>query len=406
MRLATVLRRLNDDSGSGLTELAIVAPLFILLLFWAQFFVDFGLLKLKADEAARYAVWEMAVQRPAGEVQAEVSQRFADLASPAQIDRPAPFGTRSFPLVTVLVPELVDTGDARFDAFVRPPGGGGLINAILSFFNGVVNRAVQWFVDRMDLNTRGAAHATVQFRTQNTLFPGGRLLGIFFDSGINPQITVTARSSPLLVDTWKAWPGKYAKSSKNLNTSPYATYPTGRGIQNSPTADSAPEREVAARISNIAFLGQAGAGGVLSVVNTVFDFLGGGALPQLFGVTTWRTRNGPIAMLPGEPPRRTFQPGYGMPVQRIGNYWHMSASGYQAVDGSQDRSRFTTPSRISTQWWTGKGGGLMNPRFTRTNNPYEQAYQCRDGYYMGAMSQQLNRWGESAWTARAYTSCR
>lgn len=406
MRLATVLRRLNDDSGSGLTELAIVAPLFILLLFWAQFFVDVGLLKLKVDEAARYAVWEMAVQRPAAEVQAEVSQRFADLASPAQIDRPAPFGTRSFPLATVLVPELADTNDVPFDAYVRPPGGGGLINAILSFINRYVNGAVQWVLERMNFSTRGEARATVQFRTQNTLFPGGRLLGIFFDSGINPQITVTARSSPLLVDTWKAWPGKYALSNKSLNTSPYSTYPTGRGSNNAPTADSAPEREVAARMEHVAFLGLAGDGGVLDIVNDVIGFLGGNALPRLFGVTTWRTRQGPIAMLPGEPARRTFQPGYGTPVQRIGNHWHMSGAGYQTVDGSQDRSRYTLPSRVTTQWWTGKGGGLRNPNITRSNNPYEQAYQCRDGYYMGAMSQQLNRWGESAWTARAYPSCR
>ena len=51
-RLKGIRHRLDDDSGTDLTEFAIVAPLFIILIYWSQFFADLGVLKLKAEEAA------------------------------------------------------------------------------------------------------------------------------------------------------------------------------------------------------------------------------------------------------------------------------------------------------------------------------------------------------------------
>ena len=79
--------------GTALTEFAIVAPLFIILIYWSQFFADLGVLKLKAEEAARYATWEMTAQRSPRPWQTKVRTRFAESrVSPLKPAAPGPKG--------------------------------------------------------------------------------------------------------------------------------------------------------------------------------------------------------------------------------------------------------------------------------------------------------------------------
>lgn len=51
-------RLFSDDRGSAIVEMALVLPLFILLLFWAVYFTEFSVLRIRQQEAARFLVWE------------------------------------------------------------------------------------------------------------------------------------------------------------------------------------------------------------------------------------------------------------------------------------------------------------------------------------------------------------
>ena len=52
------MRTLSGQSGSALVEAAILFPCLVLILFWSIAFTDVLILKLKASEAARFALWE------------------------------------------------------------------------------------------------------------------------------------------------------------------------------------------------------------------------------------------------------------------------------------------------------------------------------------------------------------
>lgn len=52
------VRRVRDDSGQALVEFAIAAPLIVMVLLFAIWFVELIQIKLKVLETARYAAWE------------------------------------------------------------------------------------------------------------------------------------------------------------------------------------------------------------------------------------------------------------------------------------------------------------------------------------------------------------
>ena len=405
MRWTTRIRkRLAGEEGSALTEFAIVAPLFVILIYWAQFFADLGVLKLKAEEAARYAVWEMTAQRSPAAVSNEVRTRFADIASPEAYSGTSPEGALAWQTVNVGVVNIQDRIDAPFSGRVnQPPSDGSFLGDLMVSISKFLNKAADWIMKQLKFDTRGFAEAEVQMTVQNTLFPSGDVLGIFFDTGVNPTITVRARSPQLLWNTWKAWPGKAWGGS--VDTDPYDTYPRVS------SKASAPETVVSNQVDKMRFWGF---GRYLSFADPVFEFL---KMPAMFGSKTWKEKtagDGPITMLPGEPQRQSWQPGYNQPVQRIGNEWQRTTARKLAprgtVDYGVDRARFTTPSHVWSSEWTGRGGTNVRagsqPMAPQNTNPYVKMYRCRSAYYMGAMREQLQHYNDPSWPSRAYPGCR
>lgn len=399
--------RWSDDSGTALTEFAIIAPLFVILIYWSQSFADLGILKLKAEEAARYAVWEMTAQRGTGAVGNEVRTRFADLASPVEYSGSEPEGALTWDTVNVSLVAINDRVAAPFSGSIQQPsgGGGGIIGDAIEFVGKFLNKAADWVVERMDFETNGKAVASVQMTVENTLFPSGSVLGIFFDTGLNPTLTVRARSPELLWDTWKAWPGKTFGGT--IETDPYETY-----AQVSSRA-SAPEKVVSKQVGEMKFFG---IGNILGFADGVFNFI---KMPPPFGSETWKEEesgDGPIAMLPGEPQRKSWQPGYQTPLQRIGDEWERSSTAVKlAPSGSAnpgvDRQRFTTPNRVRAVYWDDPETHGENVRASSArivpdnNNPYVDMYRCRDAYYMGSTREQLQHYNQSDWARRAHTGC-
>lgn len=421
--------RLKGDEATALTEFVLVAPLFVLLIFWSQFFADLGLVRIKADEAARYALWETTAQREPAIINEEVSARFANLASPESIRQPRPVGVRSFPNAN-FTSNIRENVEARMDARITmPPAPGGILGTILSFAMPLINQAVSSMFNRYGFNQNGASQANVTVGVRNTIFPAGRVLGIFFDAGQGSgTITVRSRTPNMVVDTWKAWPGRYRTlpgSSRNVATDVYDTYP-----RTSANANSAVEREVQAQVARGAFWGQSG--GIVGGIANFIDELAG---PNIVSTRTWAESGwknaGPIAILPADQPRASFSPGYNVANQRMGGGREVSGSRGWAnginvayprntVDGNTfgggptvDRSRFTVPYRVNTGIWNQMGGATNTggmavspiPGINTPNlNPYVRAMNCRDIYYMGSRIPQITSYEENHFL-RAYPGC-
>ncbi|MFM2152033.1 MAG: hypothetical protein RL199_468 [Pseudomonadota bacterium] len=390
-------QRDGTQRGSALTEFVIVLPLFVLLVYWAQFFTDLGIFKLKTEEAARFAVWEFAAQRSPADIDQDLRAKFLDLSSPddRRSTTGAPYGTLSFPRVEVAGPIVFkDDLDTAFDGRLARPTAGGLLGSIQRFFVGFFNWGVARLLDRYGLNTKGEATATVTLRAPNTLFPGGSVLGLFFDDGGVSHVQATASTPPLMVDVWEAWPGRYALAGKDVSTAPDKTY--GRG--------SPPEKEVAAHMRRMAYFGLTS---LLKPVDIVLKFA---KLPGIDLVDDWGSRGGPVAMLPGAVIHEPWRPGFGGPVQRIGDQTRDDTKVFKGIDSpspnATDRPRMTTPgTAFMTDYWTGRGGaGLASTKADTNDNPYAKAYACRSAYYMGSTRTEADRWSAGTFENWARTT--
>jgi hypothetical protein len=306
----------------------------------------------------------------------------------------------------------------------------------------------------MHLSTTGAAQVKVVVQnlpgwtaSSNNMFPGGSIgltdNGYYLggsnglDSPGTAQVSTVnfiSQSATIMADTWKAWPGPNGSlnNQQDDTVSPLTTY-----AQN---GMNTVEQEVSARLQNIAFNG--GANGIVAgIVNLIFGSLGiGGPLSVLPSHSA--AGEGPVAMYPGATPRGS-QPFYaGVPVQRAGNDTQTTSDTISTPTGipagrlaspvaGVDRWRYTMPSKINTVFWSGVGGLGTSPNFggsslvgvspgstlavvptVSTNsawngpsyNPYPTMYECRDAYYMGAMTPQSTRWGNAGYYSSSFGS--
>lgn len=396
------------EPGTALTEFVVVMPIFIMLLFWAEFFVDFGIVKMKVEEASRFALWEKVAQRSEGQIQTDVRTRFSDLSSPSSVHNSAPVGARSFKSLIVSHVSVPDNLAAPFAGSISMGNnGGGVLGALMATVYGFLGQALDGLVRQMQLETRRAAQATVEFQVQNTLFPGGRLLTGFFDPDRATFLTVRGTSPQMLVDTWKAWPGIYSLSSQSVETDPYNTYSRGSA--------SAPEVEVSARMRNASFLGQ-GRRGIFNSLDRIFRMVG---LDPFVPYRNWKDKSGPIVMLPGDAANQQFSPAKGAALQRWGDTAVNSAALTSVGDIARgtDRARSTVPSStLHTGLWTAEGGmsdgaGNMVSKvapvrtFPAQQNGYPVMYSCRSSFYMGAAVPSVQRWGVSNPNKTAFPNC-
>lgn len=75
----------HPEDGSALVEAAIIFPVLILILYWSSALTDVLVLKLKAAEAVRYALWETTVFKTPAQIQDEVARKYIDLRSPRDV---------------------------------------------------------------------------------------------------------------------------------------------------------------------------------------------------------------------------------------------------------------------------------------------------------------------------------
>jgi hypothetical protein len=425
------MQRPSSERGSALVEAAILIPVLILILFWSSAFEDVLLLKLKAGEAARYALFETTVWKSPSQIDSEVQARFADLRSPASIKNDWT-GLLLYPKSSDLHWQAqVDTTTTRVklggdDTTPPPTSGGSQISSFVQTAAGLLSGGLQKVMETQRFNTFGEATVRVTLggkKPSNTIIlGGGDLVGARGrgqnELGAAPSLLNLALEAPfrtnnpmkLVFDTWKAWPkpSDYTLdgADTNLSSDPAMTYPIV-------------ERQVEAQVGKIAFFGLRQVDGFDKldslfnkiVHSSISQTVLGGDLPNVFAVGRMDDPavRGPLTILPQGPADASFvpntcgQPGGGQGkcfVQRVGDVRsatdgnRTSLSGDDAFTDGEDGTRYTVPYKINTRYWTQSGGAQSSnwgsqatsaiPAKIATQNAYVVAWKCRGHYFAGS----------------------
>lgn len=424
-------RLAREEEGTALTEAAILFPVLILLLWWSSAMTDVMVLKLKASEAVRFALWENTVFRSPQDIRTDVQARFRDLRSPASINN-SYTGLMMYPQANNVVwTTEVDPRAQRIGIGGRAPNLPGdswlrrFLNQVSAWLSKVVDTAVQ----NQKFNVYGYAEARVALTRAShigsQIMNGGDLVGAYgrgqLDHPNNLRnftfLAPLASEHPmrLVFDTWKAWPkpASYTLNGAptNVGAAPSQTYPVV-------------EEQVAAQVKQISFFGL----NRLSWFNSMNTQLSkltnsgfmktimGGRLPNLFSTERMDgPLNGPVTILPVERPDVSWAPGAGLKTSRMGDEGNSGTSPTVADNahsmGPVDRSRYTVPYRINSVYWSDEGGtrrkqGAFDNRTTRpkaaivSQNEYVKSFACRGHYFSGSTRAQ-----ETDRTKRYKPSC-
>jgi hypothetical protein len=427
-------RDTTAEEGSALTEAAIVLPCLVLIVYWSAALTDVLILKLKAAEALRYALWESTVFKAPARIDAEVRAKFVDLRSPRDL-RATHTGLLLYPLardlgwradVDMTSADVPLGGDSRFERT------GGPWDRFTDMLAKAIATAVDPATRSMGFNSRGLALARVglaraRHGSGSKILKGGDLLGRRGggDLGAGRALDDFRLQAPapgkrpmqLVFDTWKAWPkpAPYTDSGAgtDVGTSPANTYPEV-------------ERQVSAQVRRVAFLGVDRVPGLRELRGLVAGVaragiskkLAGGTLPDIFSsdrMDDLATNRGPITILPPEQARESWVPhrcqvagaNVPCPTQRVGDVTSGASARPLDGDGSLgegiDRPRYTVPYRIRTRYWTKPGGmdreldeaalELVKPQ-QALENGYVRTYRCRGHFFGGSRTaQKPNQFG-------------
>ena len=432
------MRAMGKERGSALTEAAILFPVLMLVIWWSVAMTDVMVLKLKAAEALRYALWETTVFKAPAQIDSEVNAKFVDLRSPRD-ETKAYTGLLMYPLTRdMLWSAAVD--DRTTQVRIGGSGGGnlppappgvGIIGQVVSWITGAISMVVDTQASAWRFNTHGEAVATVRLvharhdERASPILKGGNLLGDTngqyadgsdldhpkFMTNFAFQAPLPAqRPMHLIFDTWKAWPKPAAYTrdgaDTNTNTPPARTYPEV-------------ESQVSRQVDKIAFFGINNLPGFSELRNIVSKIMGagvtqavvGGFLPDLFSSERMddMSKRGPITILPPERASESWVPnrcdvgGSNVPCpnQRVGDVTgtgRVTLDSEHSIGGGVDRTRYTIPYKINTEYWSANGGvdhdNLKSARLATvkasiaTQNDYVNTFNCRGHYFAGSQRAQ------------------
>lgn len=421
------MRIRHPEDGSALVEAAIIFPVLILILYWSSALTDVLVLKLKAAEAVRYALWETTIFKTPAQIQDELARKYIDLRSPRDVQVA---GTG-----LLLYPNLPQPGfRVDLDTTSEKVGIGGEVNrpeklgvlgTVLDSVFGTLAKTIDKELERERFNVRGKAVARVSLGPGKPA--GGHVLGggdvIGLGTRNDPEgpsaLAKMALQAPLpserpmqlVFDTWKAWPkpAEYTLDGAptNVSVSPMRTYPVV-------------EEQVSAQVDKIVFFGMNQNSWFETMrflgrtVAHKVGYLTGGSLPDVFSAARMDGPDrGPITILPPEPADAVWVPsdcdvqGHSEPcaTQRLGDL-RTSKAGPAFLDDTEtlgprvDRTRYTLPFRINTQYWTESGGTNSGdgtggerhltapPKQLTDTNEYVNTYHCRGHFFAGAQHAQ------------------
>jgi hypothetical protein len=433
------------EAGSAMTEAAIIIPVLAILVFWASAMTDIIILKVKAQEAARFALWELTVFRSPAEITTDLKTRFQDLKSPESV-ADGKTNLLLYPKSTNLTWNVainpryqeVKIGGAPQSGNSNGLGGVlGFVSQIAGFLGTTVDAGMRY----MKFNTYGSGSVIVSLGASHTgsrILNGGDFAGhisggqdmrgtsiidnLLFNAPVQGE-----RPMRLVFDSWKAWPkpAMYTTDGATGNLANPALSPS----QSYPVVESM----VSQQVNQIAFFGL----NQISFFNQLNNFMGqllssaigqalvGGDAPTFFTTSPMDHRLndvsihampvghrsfpiGPVTILPVEPPTGSA-PGAGLFTNRLGDlgsagYSVQTVDEYKGMGAGSDQSRYTVPYRINTKYWTRNGGTNWNSgsmisagsnvspvaASIATKNNYVKTYACRGHFFAGATQAQIS----------------
>jgi len=229
-------RRGRGERGNALVEFAIIAPLFFTILLWSMYFFDILQIRLKVQEAARYAAWEVSAYELSDyigqdhdgrfataktEIEDEATQRYEELNSAIEGDnKDRRYYTVEFDGVTVTLsnedaPLLAS--ESMADAANNIPG----VPAGLGGILGNMSDTVSEVFGAMGFNTKGRALARAEVDVENHLLPRRFLQNFhseeFFPSGKLGELHFEHEHT-VVIDPWAVHDGSDVKGSSKEPT--------------------------------------------------------------------------------------------------------------------------------------------------------------------------------------------
>jgi len=194
------------------TELALVAPLFVVLLLWGAWVADIGRARIKQQEAARFLTWELAAHPPSDpedrrerfratreRALAETARRYRTLEGHGPQARSRGLATRaSLGAIDVQPVGLDAAGDIE-----APPGAVGAFDEVRR----LLGRAQRPVLDRFGLELeRIGGETELEAVVENRLLPERFLEGSFFSGRFFPERLDRLELAPVRMrlepDTW------------------------------------------------------------------------------------------------------------------------------------------------------------------------------------------------------------
>lgn len=392
---AMLIARLRRQRGSALTELAIISPLLVLVLLWSIAFTDMWVVKLKAQEATRFALWHIAAMQSPGDAQSEVARRYAKLHGderPDGTNTHVGTGLMTFPGTSGKNVTIASTASVvatqLVNAHYQPPPGTGWFGRLLSvvqrFLGNAAAALLQPALRAFRFNLNGTAQTQVTLTAQQALFhtSGKPLFGVDF----TPVAQLADFKAPggqqqLTFDTWKAWPSPYHGQWDGKWQKPQVS-----DISLSPTNGyEAVERNVAGQIgSGLPAMTYGGLQNVplLGTLNSILQRVVCGPLniPCLMNGSTQRDpEKGPIAI---------------NPVTQL------------------REGRYTVPYLLKSQYFNAEPGPNNGYSPSKSNvpgynkNAYSDTYACRGNYYEGSRGPEAKDQGGNAYGSSKWSGCR
>jgi hypothetical protein len=228
--------RKRASRGGAMVEFAIMAPILVALIMWANYFWEVQLARIKAAEVARYIGFERTVRPDLNQIKAEALSRYRDLDGSTKGNNNAPAGLTNGVTLTV----NANLAAAPLAGSISEANGraGGSAGGFMSQINSLVGDSVESIIGLMGFKVdQGAVQATVQIKIKNKIIPEKIASYV---SGFNDNRLDLTLNEKFFVyhDTWRAW---------NHGSQPSQSYPTV-------------ERLTRQRVRQVAYLGLYNAG--------------------------------------------------------------------------------------------------------------------------------------------------
>lgn len=220
--------KLREQRGSSVVEFGIIAMLLVPLLLYSMYFTDLAKVRLKTQEIARYAAWEMTsyplsdydgldhdgfFERAARNTVQDVRTRYGDdLRADTEGHSHVKFMTGDWELSQIRITNQEANIVPSNKSIGKPSGG--LIGKLMDKVNGGVN----WALNKWGFNTRGQVKVEVAVRFTADITSGSnkgfmpqRFAQEFFEEDLFQSDITTLEmtdSLVLLADSWTLYDGE------------------------------------------------------------------------------------------------------------------------------------------------------------------------------------------------------